>query len=85
MCDIVEREDMSLEQFIMLAMAEKASAIATEAFLEARAEQGSKEKFLAAMGEGGRRRAAGQAGSNVMSVYSGLLQITGASGEVSVC
>ena len=48
-CDIVEREDMSLEQFIMLAMAEKASAIATEAFLESRADQGSKEKFLAAM------------------------------------
>ena len=51
MCDIVEREDMSLEQFIMLAMAEKASAIATEAFLEARADQGSREKFLAAMGK----------------------------------
>ena len=49
MCEIVEREDMSLEQFIMLAMAEKASAIATEAFLATRAEQGSKEKFLAAM------------------------------------
>ena len=48
-CDIVEREDMSLEQFIMLAMAEKASAIATEAFLATRAEQGSKEKFLAAL------------------------------------
>ncbi|MXZ21172.1 MAG: toxin-antitoxin system HicB family antitoxin [Caldilineaceae bacterium SB0665_bin_25] len=47
--DIVEREGMSLEQFITLAMAEKASAIATEAYLEARAEQGSKEKFLAAM------------------------------------
>ena len=51
MCDIVEREDMSLEQFIMLAMAEKASAIATEAFLEARGDQGSREKFLAAMGK----------------------------------
>ena len=30
-------------------MAEKASAIATEAFLATRAEQGSKGKFLAAM------------------------------------
>ena len=40
---------MSLEQFIMLAMAEKASAIATEEFLATRAKQGSKEKFLAAM------------------------------------
>ena len=47
--DIIEREDMSLEQFIMLAMAEKASAIATEAYLEARAKRGSRENFLAAM------------------------------------
>ena len=38
-----------LKQFIMLAMAEKASAIATESFLATRAEQGSKEKYLAAM------------------------------------
>ena len=67
-CDIVEREDMSLEQFIMLAMAEKASAIATESFLATRAEQGSKEKYLAGYGKGGRQRAAGRAGSNVMSV-----------------
>ena len=47
--DIVEREGMSFEQFIMLAMAEKASAIATETYLEARANRGSKEKFLSAM------------------------------------
>jgi len=47
--DIVKREGMSLEQFIMLAMAEKASAIATEAYLEERANRGSKEKFLVAM------------------------------------
>ena len=47
--DIVKREGMSLEQFIMLAMAEKASAIATEAYLEERAKRGSKEKFVAAM------------------------------------
>jgi hypothetical protein len=47
--DIVEREGMSIEQFITLAMAEKASAIATEAYLEARTNQGSREKFLAAM------------------------------------
>ena len=40
---------MSLEQFIMLAMAEKASAIATETYLEARAKRGSRENFLAAM------------------------------------
>ena len=47
--EIVEREGMSLEQFIMLAMAEKASAIATEEYLMERAERGSKEKFLAAI------------------------------------
>ena len=47
--DIVEREGMSFEQFIMLAMAEKASAIATETYLEARGNRGSKEKFLPAM------------------------------------
>jgi len=47
--DIIEREGMSLEQFVTLAMAEKASAIATEAYLEKRASRGSKEKFLAAM------------------------------------
>ncbi len=46
---IVEREGMSLEQFVMLAMAEKASAIATEDYLEERARRGNKEKFLAAM------------------------------------
>ena len=42
---------MSFEQFIMLAMAEKASAIATETYLETRANRGSKEKFLSAMGK----------------------------------
>lgn len=47
--DIVEREGMSFEQFILLAMTEKASAMATEAYLEARANRGSREKFLAAM------------------------------------
>jgi len=47
--EIVKREGMSLEQFITLAMAEKASAIATEAYLDERAKRGSREKFLAAM------------------------------------
>lgn len=47
--DIVKREGISLEQFTMLAMAEKASAIATESYLEKRGERGSKEKFLSAM------------------------------------
>lgn len=47
--EIVKREGMSLEQFICLAMAEKASAFATESYLEERARRGSKAKFLAAM------------------------------------
>ena len=47
--DIVEREGMSFEQFILLAMDEKASVMTTEAYLEARTNRGSKEKFLAAM------------------------------------
>lgn len=47
--DIVEREGMSFEQFILLAMDEKASAMTTETYLEARANRGSREKFLAAM------------------------------------
>ena len=47
--DIVKREGMSMEQFVWLAMAEKASAIATESYLEERARRGSKTKFLAAM------------------------------------
>jgi len=47
--DIVEREGRSLEQFILLAMTEKASAMTTETYLEARANRGSREKFLAAM------------------------------------
>lgn len=47
--DIVEREGMSFEKFIALTMAEKASAIATKVYLEARARRGRKEKFLSAM------------------------------------
>ena len=47
--DIIEREGMSFEQFILLAMTEKASAMVTETYFEARANRGSREKFLAAM------------------------------------
>jgi hypothetical protein len=47
--DIIKREGMSMEQFVTLAMAEKASAIATEEYLEKRAKRGSREKFLSAM------------------------------------
>lgn len=49
--EIVDREGISFEQFVMLAIAEKASAIATEGYLAERAQRGSREKFLAAMGK----------------------------------
>lgn len=47
--DIVQQEGMSLDQFVILAMAEKAAAIATETYLEERARRGDRAKFLAAM------------------------------------
>ena len=47
--EIVEREGMTLDQFVMLAIAEKASAIATENYLEERAQRGNRDKFLAAL------------------------------------
>ncbi len=46
---LVNRQGMSWDQFVALAVAEKTSAIATEGYLEERARRGSKEKFLAAM------------------------------------
>lgn len=38
-----------MNQLITLALAEKVSALATESYLEERARQGDKAKFLAAM------------------------------------
>ncbi len=46
---IVRQEGMSFEQFVTLAMAEKAAAIATETYLAERAERGDRARFLAAM------------------------------------
>ncbi len=43
------QEGMSFEQFVTLAMAEKAAAIATETYLAERAERGDQARFLAAM------------------------------------
>lgn len=40
---------MSLDQFVVLAIAEKATAIATEDYLTERAKRGDKAKYLAAM------------------------------------
>jgi hypothetical protein len=47
--EIVLREGMSLDQFVVLAIAEKATAIATEDYLTERAKRGDKAKYLAAM------------------------------------
>ncbi len=47
--EIVLREGMSFDQFVVLAIAEKATAIATEEYLEERAKRGNKAKFLTAM------------------------------------
>lgn len=47
--EIVLREGMSFDQFVVLAIAEKATAIATEDYLTERAKHGERAKFLAAM------------------------------------
>ena len=47
--DLAKEEGVSMNQFITLALAEKISAIATETYLEERAQRGDRTKFLAAM------------------------------------
>ncbi|MCS6993735.1 MAG: type II toxin-antitoxin system HicB family antitoxin [Anaerolineales bacterium] len=47
--EIAERENISLNQLITLALAEKIAALSTEEYLEVRARRASKEKFLHAM------------------------------------
>ena len=47
--DLVKQEGISINQFITLALAEKVSALATQSYLEERAQRGDKAKFLAAM------------------------------------
>jgi len=44
-----EQEGVSINQFIMLAIAEKMASIATEDYLQQRAKQGSREKLLAVL------------------------------------
>jgi hypothetical protein len=46
---LVKSEGISINQFVTLALAEKVSALATESYLEERAQCGNKQKFLAAM------------------------------------
>ncbi len=48
---LAKQENISINQFITLALAEKVSALMTEDYLEERAERGSKAKFEAAMSQ----------------------------------
>lgn len=47
--EMAQQDGISINQFIVSAIAEKTSAFLTEAYLEERSEQASKEKFLKAM------------------------------------
>jgi len=46
---LAEKENISINQLITLALAEKVSALMTEEYLGERAKRGSKEKFQKAM------------------------------------
>lgn len=45
----VRKEHVSMNQFIMLAVAEKLSCLVTEDILETRAKKGDRKKFLAVL------------------------------------
>src|SRR5690349_7436876 len=47
--EVADREGVSINQLISSAVAEKMSALLTDAYLEARAKQGSRAKFAAAL------------------------------------
>ena len=49
--DAVQREGISMNQFITLAVAEKLSAIVTEEYLAQRAQRGTRERYLAALAQ----------------------------------
>jgi uncharacterized protein (DUF1778 family) len=44
--EVAQEEGISVNQFIMLAVAEKVAAISTIEYLEKRAKRGSRERFL---------------------------------------
>ena len=46
---LAEKENVSINQLITLALAEKLSALMTEEYLDERAERGSRRKFKRAM------------------------------------
>ena len=47
--EVADKESISINQFIILALAEKLSALMTEEYLEARAKRGKRTKFEQAM------------------------------------
>jgi predicted transcriptional regulator len=47
--ELAEQENVSMNQLVTLALAEKISALMTEEYLQARARRGSREKFLKAL------------------------------------
>ena len=47
--ELAEKENISINQLITLALAEKVAALGAEDYLEARAKRGSKSKFSKAM------------------------------------
>ena len=47
--ELAEKENISINQLITLALAEKIAALGAEDYLEARAKRGSKAKFVKAM------------------------------------
>ena len=49
--DAAKRDGISINQFITVAVAEKLSALLTEEYIEARAIQGSRETYEAALAE----------------------------------
>jgi hypothetical protein len=48
-CRLAERESVPVSQIVMLALAEKVSALMTQEYLAERAERGSRKKFKNAM------------------------------------
>lgn len=48
---LAEQDQVSMNQFIVVAIAEKVSALMTEDYLEERARRGDRTKFEAAMGK----------------------------------
>ena len=49
--ELARREGVSINQLVASALAEKMSALLTEEYLEARAQRGSRAKFLAALAQ----------------------------------